>query len=128
HIGKCAGEHLVVAAQRGGRIAVEGCADTRRDIGYGDLFGEENAIAIRKMVHRGYCLGNSLSLPGGGSRSPFLPQAPSGAATAQTTSRIRRRAITGISPARAGPARARCRARCPRNWCGSAPTAPPRGP
>ena len=51
HVGEGAGEHLVVPAQRGGRIAVEGRADRSGNRRQCDIFGMKHAVAIGEMMH-----------------------------------------------------------------------------
>ncbi len=50
-IGEGAGEHLVVTAQRGGRIAIERGADGRRELDEIDRLGVQHAVAIGEMMH-----------------------------------------------------------------------------
>ena len=52
HIGEGAGEHVVVARQRRGRIAVERRADGIRDRIEAHALGVEHAVAIVEVVHR----------------------------------------------------------------------------
>ena len=51
HVGEGAGEHLVVALQRRGRIAIERRADRLREIDEIDRLGVQDAVAIGEMVH-----------------------------------------------------------------------------
>ncbi len=51
HVGEGAGEHLVVARQRRGRIAIERGADRLREVDEIDRLGVQHAVAIGEMMH-----------------------------------------------------------------------------
>ena len=52
HVGEGAGEHLVMARERRGRIAIERRADRRGEFVEVHRLGAEDAVAISEVVHR----------------------------------------------------------------------------
>ena len=99
-IGEGLGEHLVMALQRGCRIAIEGRAHRFGDAGQRDVLDMQFAVYILKMIHCdfGYCLGNVLFSGSGGFGLPFFPQAEIATAAARPDNSKRSpRRVTGIA-------------------------------